>query len=208
MRPARSYRPPRKTWLKLRTCIAQEHINTPGKFRLFYFSFDALFIVIQILTQTLIISRLASKPPPLGSPVFWTDKRKGGEVCRRQCSYTLSAQMPWISSTPSSSKKKATRRNWTLYWRNSNSTGIVPKRNLTYERHSFFTRSQESGETIDQFVTGLRTLAKTCEFDVLCESLIKDRLVCGISDDQQHKSQAVENPGLDVGSGNKLLQSK
>ena len=58
-----------------------------------------------------------------------------------------------------------------------------PRKNLTYERHKFFTRNQLSGESFDQFVTELRTKAATCEFGDLRESLIKDRIVCGIADD-------------------------
>lgn len=40
----------------------------------------------------------------------------------------------------------------------------TPKRNTTYERHKFFTRVQRSDETIDQYVTELRTMAKNSEF--------------------------------------------
>ena len=57
---------------------------------------------------------------------------------------------------------------------------FIPKRNVTYERHCFFMRNQLQGETIDQYVTELRTLEKTCEFGVISESLVKDRLVCGV----------------------------
>ena len=47
----------------------------------------------------------------------------------------------------------------------------LPRLNVTYERHRFFTRSQLSEETIDQYVTELRKLEKTCEFGVIGESL-------------------------------------
>ncbi len=56
----------------------------------------------------------------------------------------------------------------------------VPKRNITYERHRFFTCSQREGERIDQYVTELKNRAKTCEFELLNDSLIRDRIVCGI----------------------------
>ena len=55
-----------------------------------------------------------------------------------------------------------------------------PKKNITYERHKFNTRNQEETESIDQYVTELRTLASTCEFENLKEGLIRDRVVCGI----------------------------
>ena len=56
-----------------------------------------------------------------------------------------------------------------------------PRRNITFERHKFFTCVQQPTENIDQYVTELRTRASTCEFGELCESLIRDRIVCGIS---------------------------
>ena len=58
-----------------------------------------------------------------------------------------------------------------------------PKSNLTYERHQFNTRNQNDGESIDSYVTELRILSKSCEFGDLTDSLIKDRLVCGVIKD-------------------------
>ena len=55
-----------------------------------------------------------------------------------------------------------------------------PKKNFTYERHKFNIRNQEENESIDQYVTELRTLASTCEFENLKDGLIRDRIVCGI----------------------------
>ena len=55
-----------------------------------------------------------------------------------------------------------------------------PRRNITYERHKFSTRNQEEGEPIDNYVTVLRTLATTCEFSTLEDSLIRDRIICGV----------------------------
>ena len=57
----------------------------------------------------------------------------------------------------------------------------TPKKNVTFERHVFNTRIQGSDEHIDSYVTELRKLAKSCEFGILHDSLIKDRIVCGIS---------------------------
>ncbi|XP_046857694.1 uncharacterized protein K02A2.6-like [Xenia sp. Carnegie-2017] len=55
-----------------------------------------------------------------------------------------------------------------------------PRKNITYERHKFNIRNQEDNESIDQYVTVLRTLAATCEFEALHDGLIRDRIVCGI----------------------------
>ena len=59
----------------------------------------------------------------------------------------------------------------------------TPRKNITLERHIFNTRVQRTGETIDQYVTDLRKKANSCEFGMLHDSLIRDRIVCGISDD-------------------------
>ena len=57
-----------------------------------------------------------------------------------------------------------------------------PKRNITVIRYLFNTRNQHTGEPFAKFVTDLKRLAKDCEFDALEESLMKDRIVCGIRD--------------------------
>lgn len=54
------------------------------------------------------------------------------------------------------------------------------KPNITVRRFKFFTRSQEDGENIDQYVTALRVLSQQCEFGGLHESLLRDKIVCGI----------------------------
>lgn len=45
-----------------------------------------------------------------------------------------------------------------------------PKKNVSYERYKFNSRAQESGETIDQYVTVLRKLCESCEFGTLTHS--------------------------------------
>ncbi|XP_044179125.1 uncharacterized protein K02A2.6-like [Acropora millepora] len=57
----------------------------------------------------------------------------------------------------------------------------VIRENETVERHKFFTRNQESGETFDKYLTELRLLEKTCDFGTLSDSLLRDRIVCGLS---------------------------
>ena len=46
-----------------------------------------------------------------------------------------------------------------------------PEKNVSYERYKFFSRAQESGETIDQYVTVLRKLSETCEFGTLLSKI-------------------------------------
>ncbi|XP_045446678.1 uncharacterized protein K02A2.6-like [Melitaea cinxia] len=57
-----------------------------------------------------------------------------------------------------------------------------PERNEIYERYKFFTRNQNEGESYEDYSVTLRDLSSTCNFDFLTDSLIRDRLVCGISD--------------------------
>lgn len=45
---------------------------------------------------------------------------------------------------------------------------------------SFFTRNQEAGERFDKYLAELKILEKTCDFGRLLDSLIRDRIVCGI----------------------------
>ena len=59
-----------------------------------------------------------------------------------------------------------------------------PRKNITWERHKFNTRNQQPGETIDQYVTDLKTKAQTCEFAELKDGLIRDRIICDINCDR------------------------
>ena len=56
-----------------------------------------------------------------------------------------------------------------------------------YERYQFNKRDQESGESVDSFVAALHTLAKTCNYGSLLDSLIRDRIVVGIRDNGTRK---------------------
>lgn len=60
---------------------------------------------------------------------------------------------------------------------------FTPKKNLTIERHKFFTRNQQEHETVDQYAFDLNKLATSCEFEKLKDDLIKDRLICGLRED-------------------------
>ena len=56
----------------------------------------------------------------------------------------------------------------------------TPKKNVTYERYVFNTRAEGAAEGIDAYVTELRKLPRNCEFGELHDSIIRDRIVCGI----------------------------
>ncbi|XP_019633266.1 PREDICTED: uncharacterized protein LOC109476703 [Branchiostoma belcheri] len=61
-------------------------------------------------------------------------------------------------------------------------TYCSPKKNQTVERYKFFTRAQKAGETFDEYLTELRHLATDCGFGEIRDSLIRDRILCGITD--------------------------
>lgn len=61
----------------------------------------------------------------------------------------------------------------------------IGEKNETYERYLFNKRQQEAGERFESFLASLRTLAKTCHFcQCMTDSLLRDRIVLGISDSQ------------------------
>ena len=55
------------------------------------------------------------------------------------------------------------------------------KKNETYERYMFHSRYQFQGEPIEQFVTGLKLKAQTCQFENLKDCMIRDQLVLGVA---------------------------
>ena len=60
------------------------------------------------------------------------------------------------------------------------------------ERFRFYTAVQES-ETIAQFVSRLKKLARYCNFGDKLNDMIRDRLVCGIKDRNTQKKLLVES---------------
>ena len=71
----------------------------------------------------------------------------------------------------------------------------IGETNETYERYKFNKRDQETNENIDTYVAALRTLAKTCNYEGLEESLIRDRIVIGIKDNTTRK-KLLQDPKL------------
>lgn len=54
---------------------------------------------------------------------------------------------------------------------------FTPKKNVVAERYRFRKRKQEFNETIDQYATALRDLAKSCAFRDIEEEMIRDQIV-------------------------------
>ena len=59
---------------------------------------------------------------------------------------------------------------------------FIVKRNIIFERAKFNLRSQQEGESVETFITDLHCLAEHCEFGVLKDELIRDKIVVGLKD--------------------------
>ena len=56
------------------------------------------------------------------------------------------------------------------------------RKNVIFERAKFNSRNQLDGESVEQYVVDLHSLARNCNFGALSEELIRDRIVIGITD--------------------------
>ena len=81
-----------------------------------------------------------------------------------------------------------------------------PRKNLTVIRHKFNSRFQSNSETADQFITDLQILSKDCEFGLLKDELIKDRIVCGVAS-QEVRERLLQESDLTLKKATELLKS-
>lgn len=73
---------------------------------------------------------------------------------------------------------------------------FIPKTNVIFERARFNTRSQETGESIEDYATCLFKLAEKCDFDKylgMKEEFLRDRLVVGIRDKKMSERLQLED---------------
>ena len=74
-----------------------------------------------------------------------------------------------------------------------------PKRNTSYERYIFLSRKQKKDENIDDFVIVLRNLSKSCNYENLTDSVIRDAIILGINNRKTQECLLRENdPSLDT----------
>ncbi|UYV80862.1 K02A2.6-like, partial [Cordylochernes scorpioides] len=59
---------------------------------------------------------------------------------------------------------------------------FIPRLNIIYERARFNQRCQQEGEEVNEFITALHSLAEHCNFGMLHDELIRDRIVVGVRD--------------------------
>ena len=57
-----------------------------------------------------------------------------------------------------------------------------PTQNEIYERYMFYSCDQGPNENVDQWVNRLRQLSKSCNFEAMTDSLLRDRVVLGTKD--------------------------
>lgn len=57
-----------------------------------------------------------------------------------------------------------------------------PKKNIVFERFKFNQRNQKQGENFDSFLAAIQKLIKNCEYKDQESSILRDRIVLGISD--------------------------
>ena len=69
----------------------------------------------------------------------------------------------------------------------------IGETNEIYERYLFNKRDQDAGESFDSYIACLRSLAKTCNFGELQDSMIRDRVVVGIRDNGIRKRLLTES---------------
>ena len=77
------------------------------------------------------------------------------------------------------------------------------KTNPFHERCQFNMRNRKTGESVSQYMAELRGLSQYCGYGDCLDSMLRDRLVCGINDDrtQQRLLSEVANLSLHTSMG-------
>ena len=73
-----------------------------------------------------------------------------------------------------------------------------PKPREVVQRCAFFSRHRQSGETVADFVAGLRRLAADCNFGPALDDMLRDRLVSGVNNDRIQRRLLAESGALDL----------
>ena len=81
-----------------------------------------------------------------------------------------------------------------------------PEPSATVQRYKFHCRCRQPGETVSQYVAGLRRIAEHCKFGDYLESVLCDRLVCGIQDSRIQR-RLLGEPDLTFARAFTLAQS-
>lgn len=81
-----------------------------------------------------------------------------------------------------------------------------PRPSVIVQRYHFYCRTQDIGETVKEFVAGLRQLADRCEFGAELANNLRDRIVHGIRNDVMRR-RLLEEPNLTLDRAVELITS-
>lgn len=73
----------------------------------------------------------------------------------------------------------------------------IGQTNVIYDRYKFNNRKQESHESINVYAAALQALAATCKFGKLKAEIIRNHLVCGITDNSVRR-KLLQEPKLSL----------
>lgn len=83
---------------------------------------------------------------------------------------------------------------------------IQPLPSIIVQRFNFHSRSQHSGENVSTYVAKLRKLSEHCNFGDTLNDMLRDRLVCGINN-QQVQRRLLSEPDLTFAKALELAQA-
>ena len=67
-----------------------------------------------------------------------------------------------------------------------------PQPSEIVQRYRFHTRRRKPTESVSEYVAELRKLSEFCNFGIILEDMLRDRLVCGINDDRIQRRMLAE----------------
>ncbi|XP_064470186.1 uncharacterized protein K02A2.6-like [Ornithodoros turicata] len=79
-----------------------------------------------------------------------------------------------------------------------------PKPSQVVARYKFNTRVRQEGEAVSDFIAALNRLSDDCEFGTFRDSMLRDRIVCGINDAQM-QTRLLEVPDLTLAIAKKTV---
>ena len=68
-----------------------------------------------------------------------------------------------------------------------------PKTIIIFERYKFYSRRQKNGESIADFVAGIKSLAHSCSFGDQLSDMLRDRFVMGLNNEQTQHALLAES---------------
>ena len=81
------------------------------------------------------------------------------------------------------------------------------RRNIISERARFNRRNQQSGETSEEFIMALHSLAENCDYGNMTDEMIRDRLVVGIRDTALSEKLQMD-PTLTLATAEKTVRQR